>query len=500
MPRSRILEELVTRVQQPGVGVRAALWCAVILVWLISPVYGQPVISFSPDSADVAPGDTVDIDVVIDASATGIHCYAVTFTVNKSFVQLVDILEGPLFPNTGEQTFFSWDDEGDSLHFENCLLGFGTYADGPGVLATVRLAAHQSLAITELSFTTVEIYDTLLASMPVTGTNGHLVIQYDNPSFDLAPNAFWPCGVEDTMWLQTSPNVRDIKGAFFRIGYEADHIQPLNVIKGPTLTPPGDYFVHGTIYEDSIRISFADLEDTYNGPGDMIGIVYLTDLATIPGSAGSHLRIDSSVVRDTGNHTLPHLTSNALVLIDCAPPEVDVLSPLPGDTTPTPPECTLWIHDGGAGLVNASYRVDACSGEWSEFWSHDHPGVETTFTWTPPAMDEGDHNVYFRTVDNFGNVTADDCMPGFTYTISWAGGCCIGFRGNVDGSVDEEPSLGDLTVLIDHLFISFEDLPCWQEANVDESIPEGPSSVSLGDLTVLIDHLFISFATMPPCP
>ena len=52
---------------------------------------------------------------------------------------------------------------------------------------------------------------------------------------------------------------------------------------------------------------------------------------------------------------------------------------------------------------------------------------------------------------------------------------------------------GDLTVLIDHLFVSFEDLECWEEGNLDESTPEGATSISLGDLTVLIDLLFISF-------
>ena len=78
--------------------------------------------------------------------------------------------------------------------------------------------------------------------------------------------------------------------------------------------------------------------------------------------------------------------------------------------------------------------------------------------------------------------------------------CCLGDRGNVDNDPLDAVSLGDLTVLIDFLFVSFEDLDCWLEANVDESQPEGEGSVSLGDLTVLIDHLFVSFQNLPPCP
>jgi hypothetical protein len=76
--------------------------------------------------------------------------------------------------------------------------------------------------------------------------------------------------------------------------------------------------------------------------------------------------------------------------------------------------------------------------------------------------------------------------------------CCSGpSMGNVDASADQLITMGDLTVLIDHLFISFEPLGCPQEGNVDMS---GDNLITMGDLTVLIDHLFISFEPLPPCP
>ncbi|MBD3257505.1 glucose dehydrogenase [candidate division GN15 bacterium] len=76
--------------------------------------------------------------------------------------------------------------------------------------------------------------------------------------------------------------------------------------------------------------------------------------------------------------------------------------------------------------------------------------------------------------------------------------CCSGPSvGNVDGSPDDAVTLGDLTVLIDHLFISLAPLDCPEEGNTDES-PGG--EVTLGDLTVLIDHLFISLDPLPACP
>ncbi|MBD3258654.1 hypothetical protein GF377_09500, partial [candidate division GN15 bacterium] len=75
-------------------------------------------------------------------------------------------------------------------------------------------------------------------------------------------------------------------------------------------------------------------------------------------------------------------------------------------------------------------------------------------------------------------------------------GCCVGETGNVDCSSEEVPTLGDLTVLVDHLFITLTPLCCQAEANTDGSMD---GAVSLGDLTALIDHLFISLDPLPPC-
>ncbi len=74
---------------------------------------------------------------------------------------------------------------------------------------------------------------------------------------------------------------------------------------------------------------------------------------------------------------------------------------------------------------------------------------------------------------------------------------CCETLGNVDSSPDGLVTMGDLTVLIDHLFISLASLTCAQEGNVDLS-PDG--LVTMGDLTVLIDHLFISLGPLPACP
>jgi uncharacterized protein (TIGR02145 family) len=77
-------------------------------------------------------------------------------------------------------------------------------------------------------------------------------------------------------------------------------------------------------------------------------------------------------------------------------------------------------------------------------------------------------------------------------------GCCTSVgMGNVDGSSDGLVTMGDLTVLIDHLFISLTPLACPEAGNVDQSTD---GLITMGDLTVMIDHLFITLAPLPECP
>ena len=74
--------------------------------------------------------------------------------------------------------------------------------------------------------------------------------------------------------------------------------------------------------------------------------------------------------------------------------------------------------------------------------------------------------------------------------------CCSWSTGNIDNDPEDICDLGDLTKLIDYLFISFTDPECKEEANIDGD-PEG--LVDLGDLTALIDYLFISFTPPAAC-
>ncbi len=76
------------------------------------------------------------------------------------------------------------------------------------------------------------------------------------------------------------------------------------------------------------------------------------------------------------------------------------------------------------------------------------------------------------------------------------GSCCVGSVGNIDGDITDGVDVGDLTKLINNLFITFEAIACPAEANCDG---DPLNSVDVGDLTALINNLFITFAPLPAC-
>ncbi len=102
----------------------------------------------------------------------------------------------------------------------------------------------------------------------------------------------------------------------------------------------------------------------------------------------------------------------------------------------------------------------------------------------PDGCDNCPHNANPDQADTDHNGTGDAC-------------CCSDRVGDVNQSGDDEPTIGDLSMLIDHLFISGVTLPCLFEADVNQSGGSHvtPENITIGDISSLIDYLFISGQT-----
>lgn len=74
-------------------------------------------------------------------------------------------------------------------------------------------------------------------------------------------------------------------------------------------------------------------------------------------------------------------------------------------------------------------------------------------------------------------------------------GCCIGSRGNVDGSAGESPNVSDLTFLTAYLFSSGSVPPCPEEADMN-----GDGSINIQDMTYLVAYLFSGGPAPAACP
>jgi CubicO group peptidase (beta-lactamase class C family) len=85
-------------------------------------------------------------------------------------------------------------------------------------------------------------------------------------------------------------------------------------------------------------------------------------------------------------------------------------------------------------------------------------------------------------------------------------GCCLFRTGDANGSGADEPTIGDLNVMIDALFIGndWSVIPCLAEADINRSGGDdpSPSDITIGDISYLIDYLFISDQefVLPDCP
>ncbi|MCX6835235.1 MAG: hypothetical protein NTW07_08915 [candidate division Zixibacteria bacterium] len=79
--------------------------------------------------------------------------------------------------------------------------------------------------------------------------------------------------------------------------------------------------------------------------------------------------------------------------------------------------------------------------------------------------------------------------------------CCVGLVGNVNASSGDEPTIGDILLLVDHLYISYTDPVCMAEADVNQSGGLKPTrkDLTLVDISILINHLFIDFRPLHRC-
>jgi len=131
-----------------------------------------------------------------------------------------------------------------------------------------------------------------------------------------------------------------------------------------------------------------------------------------------------------------------------------------------------------------------------------------------PALEAGDGTVvslYFTDLDASASGSSPVAFTSFngrTLTLtSYAGDyapvstdgvvyvdCCVDRVGDANGRGGDEPTIGDISTMIDMLFISGIPVDCLAEADLNQSGGFWPASkdITIGDISTLIDYLFIT--------
>ena len=148
--------------------------------------------------------------------------------------------------------------------------------------------------------------------------------------------------------------------------------------------------------------------------------------------------------------------------------------------------------DGYLDILTANQGSNDISVLWNNGDSTFAPHVVDNVAGTGPASG------FAADLDRDGDldvVTANSASGDVSVLMNMES-CCVGLTGNVDNDPADIVDIGDLTRLIDYLFITYEEPECMEEANANGD-PEG--IIDIGDLTSLIDYLFISYTPPAPC-
>lgn len=102
------------------------------------------------------------------------------------------------------------------------------------------------------------------------------------------------------------------------------------------------------------------------------------------------------------------------------------------------------------------------------------------------------------TVDGANNRICGEVSEFSTLVVVEQLSCCVGRVGDANNSGDDEPTLGDVSALIDMLFLTENPIACLAEGDANQSGGVNPTDedITLGDISTLIDYLFITGSSL----
>ncbi|MEW5795419.1 MAG: M14 family zinc carboxypeptidase [Candidatus Zixiibacteriota bacterium] len=148
------------------------------------------------------------------------------------------------------------------------------------------------------------------------------------------------------------------------------------------------------------------------------------------------------------------------------------------------------------------FQLEVSGGTSPYSWTENTGNLSGTgLTLTSGGLFSGTPTIAATLELNLALVDASGAEDNQPLTLSILSGCCTGIVGDANNDGAYEPTIGDVTTLIDMLFITTQPVVCLAEADVNQSGGSDPTvtDISIGDVTLLIDNLFISGVPLPEC-
>jgi len=204
------------------------------------------------------------------------------------------------------------------------------------------------------------------------------------------------------------------------------------------------------------------------------------DLVTaIDWLGNNQVRVHVAVGNGTAANTAPNIPSSPIGFS-----RTTTYVELPFETSATDPEQNLlW------------YQWDWGDGEISD-WLGPYTSGDLTANfhmWSQVGL----YEIRVRVKDPFGEETS------WSEPANLRVDCCQDQVGDANNDGNPVPTIGDVSRLIDLLFITGGDLACYGEGDVNQSGGAQPDrqDITIGDVSKLIDYLFITGPSigMPDC-
>lgn len=226
------------------------------------------------------------------------------------------------------------------------------------------------------------------------------------------------------------------------------------------------------------------------------GVIMREGFAAAEGIFEAWFRVDNCYECDA-MVAFQALDDNNYYAVTCMPLELD------GQAT-----VELVRAVGGSIVTLASVHAPGIlhTQEWFKISVHRYPdGLINVFT-VVRGVETHQISVYDNSITEprpmvlggWGGVYIDD--------VKYETLCCNGRTGDANGMDGDQPSIGDVSVMIDAKFISMSCdglLPCISEADINQSGGSDPicDDISIGDISILIDYLFITGSSLglPNC-